>query len=220
MKRISKKLLYCLLLAFIFVLNSCEKEQYEDTKDTKNAVKVYYLTGKKAEDIATKLGGTLNKTLSDKGTTFKAGDGVTVDYSSIMVVDNGTDIAYSLKADSNAETDLIFQNVVMEEKDNETVTKLITYKMSPQFATDYVNDLRDISQFRGEVTITNLSGRDACHPEVEIIPFDDSLPIITLPTAGNTGGGGSSNGQGGGGNNGTGPAGSNTGNGSSGSGYG
>ena len=187
MKRISNKLLYCLLLAFIFVLNSCENEQYEDTQDTKNAVKTYYITGEQAQKVATKLGGTLNKTLSNKGTTFKADDEVTVDYSSIMVVDNGTDIAYSLKADSNAETDLIFQNVVMEEKDNETVTKLITYKMTRQFAADYKNDLRDISQFRGEITISTLSGRDACHPTVETIPFSDDLPVLTAPTSGNTG---------------------------------
>ena len=193
MKQRIRKLLYCLIVVSISALSGCEKDLYENTQVNSNTIKTYYITGKQAVDVAGKLGGKLNKTLSSKGTTFKADDGVTIDYSSIMVVENGTAIAYSLKADSNAETDLIFQNVVMEEKDNETVTKLMTYQMTPQFAADYKNGLKGMGQFKGIITITTLTGRDECHATVETVPFDDSgNPANGTPVGQNSSGSGSS----------------------------
>lgn len=192
MKQSIKKLLCYLLLLSIFGLSGCEKDLNENTQVNNNTTKTYYITGKQAKVVATKLGAQLNETLSDKGTTFRSNDGITVDYSSVMVVDNGTDVAYSLKADSDAESNLIFQNVVLIEKNNKTSAKLMTYQMTPQFAADYKNDLKDISQFKGTITMTTLTGRDACNPPVVTIPFDDNLPILTPPpTAGNSGGGGS-----------------------------
>lgn len=182
--RKNKKIIKAAFLCCFMALFSCVKD-FEDekstTQNTNSNVKTYFINGSQARNVASKLSNKLGKTLSNQNTTFRADDGIIVDYETIMVVENNiNDIAYSLKVDSNQESETTFQNLALIEKDGQTQTKLITYEMTPEFADLYYADLKDISQFEGNITILDLSGNNCCGQNSTTFPI--------------TGGGGSSSG--------------------------
>lgn len=89
-----------------------------------------------------------------------------------MVVENNIeDVAYTFKVDSNQESETIFQNLALVEKNGLTQTKLITYEMTPEFANLYHADLKDISQFEGNITILDLSENNCCGQNSITIPI-------------------------------------------------
>lgn len=152
-----------LLISVAFtLLLSCEEESFENTAPQSN-LKVYIVKGNQAKTMATKISQKLNKPLSQKGTTFKINNDVVVDYSEIMVVENEAhDKTLSLKVESNAENEKVFQNMVVIEKEGTTATKLLTYTMSENFATLYENDQANLSQFQGSISVTTIDGEDCC----------------------------------------------------------
>lgn len=126
-------------------------------------VKSYFIKGENARTVANKLSQKMGKSLSNQNATFSTSNGLIVDYESIMVVENNyEDVAYSFKVDSDQENEATFQNLVMVDKNNQTITKLITYEMTPEFATLYNANLKDMTQFNGTITITTLDGEDCC----------------------------------------------------------
>ena len=167
-------------VAFTLLL-SCEEESFENTEPQSN-LKVYIVKGNQAKTMATKISQKLHKPLSQKGTTFKINNDVVVDYSEIMVVENEAhDKTLSLKVESNAENEKVFQNMVVIEKEGSTATKLLTYTMTDHFANLYANNIVDIGQFQGNISIQNIDGEDCC---------SDYWPGMIQIGGGENGGGG------------------------------
>jgi hypothetical protein len=170
--QIPKLLIICLLAFF----GSCQKDFEEQIKPKettqKSHLKTYYISGNKARLVAGKLGKQLGRSISAKGTKLETQSGTQIDYDSIMVVENEFNhTSYSFRVKSAVETDDKFQNMVLIEKNGETVTKLITYDMDPVFAAQYRADIKPMSKFVGTITIDNPDTPTNCcaPPRSEII---------------------------------------------------
>jgi hypothetical protein len=181
-----KKGILRVLIVYLLAITQfgCEKDLYQiDSQNIirNNNLKTYPITGEKAKLQAEKLSKKLKLNLSAKGVQLKTNNGLIVDYEKVMVLENEYDqMSYSFKANTNSETPNSFKNVVMLEKNGTTVIKLVTYQMTPEFAEQYRADTKNLAQFDGTISITDLNNTEDCC---------GTQPVTNLPITGGNGDG-------------------------------
>ncbi len=188
--------LMCILVYF----QSCQKDDDFLENGTHfgpkfNHQKTRIITGKEAKKIKEMMFTSYsNGRKTGRSSLHLRDDGQYVDYAQIIeVIDSFGNTNYTFKIINHPEkTDGNFFNLVFSVKDGQSTIELLKYVMDEDFKEDYYNNLKEIHEFKGMVYFTTLSSTGPCDPiEVDPLPLNP-----TLPSDGNTSGGGTISGGG------------------------
>jgi hypothetical protein len=186
----------CILVYF----QSCQKDDDFLENGTHfgpkfNHQKTRIITGKEAKKIKEMMFTSYsNGRKTGRSSLHLRDDGQYVDYAQIIeVIDSFGNTNYTFKIINHPEkTDGNFFNLVFSVKDGQSTIELLKYVMDEDFKEDYYNNLKEIHEFKGMVYFTTLSSTGPCDPiEVDPLPLNP-----TLPSDGNTSGGGTISGGG------------------------
>ncbi len=188
------------LMCFLVYFQSCQKDDDFLENGTHfgpkfNHQKTRIITGKEAKKIKEMMFTSYsNGRKTGRSSLHLRDDGQYVDYAQIIeVIDSFGNTNYTFKIINHPEkTDGNFFNLVFSVKDGQSTIELLKYVMDEDFKEDYYNNLKEIHEFKGMVYFTTLSSTGPCDPiEVDPLPLNP-----TLPSDGNTSGGGTISGGG------------------------
>ena len=185
-----KNYLKILALISLFVLSSCEKDLYEDALKENSKFKCEILKGSEAQKKINQLNRKLNKRGSSisgiSNRIFNLNSG-TISYDEVIkVVDSLGKENYTFEVFHPLTSDTKFFNLLMQEKDNRSVIKLVEYTMTEEFASQYAIS-NDFTAFKGTIAYYTIYNETPC-PEPDLIINIGDIPVDT-----NIGGGSGDN---------------------------
>lgn len=197
--RLRNLFIYFTLLTF---LASCEKELYDDSiRTSQRAVKSEFVTGNEAKLIISKLEKSLKKkfTISDASASRISITSIgTIRYDEIVKVTDSTGKStYTFKVEHPESSISKFFNLILQEKADGNILKLMEYTMSQEFAQQFAETL-NYKDFRGTLTTYTIINETPCP--------DEDIFVVTIGQIGGTPSGVSGPGDTSGGN----PTGGNT----------
>jgi hypothetical protein len=153
LQKITKTLLFC----FVIILSSCEKEgvsTIQNTEAKNNNISIKYVSGKNIPNIISKLN-------PDYSSTFKSSSSksnmITDSFGSISienileVIDSLGNKNYSFTlSPKKPKPNSIFNLVISTSNGNKDMA-IVEYRMAPNFAQDYYNGRKSISEFTGSI---------------------------------------------------------------------
>lgn len=153
LQKITKTLLFC----FVIILLSCEKEgisTIQNTEAKNNNISIKYVSGKNIPNIISKLN-------PDYSSTFKSSSSksnmITDSFGSIStenileVIDSLGNKNYSFTlSPKKPKPNSIFNLVISTSNGNKDMA-IVEYRMAPDFAQDYYNGTKSISEFTGRI---------------------------------------------------------------------
>lgn len=153
LQKITKTLLFC----FVIILSSCEKEgvsTIENTEAKNNNISIKYVSGKNIPNI-------INKLNPDYNSTFKSNSSksnmITDSFGSISienileVIDSLGNKNYSFALSPKKPKPNSIFNLVISTSDGNKNIAIVEYRMAPNFAQDYYNGTKSISEFTGSI---------------------------------------------------------------------
>lgn len=222
MKNTTKKLF--ILLSFVF-LSSCERELYDDTiKNSQREIKSELVMGADAQNIISKLETSLKRKYKIKNSGHNrismASVGV-IKYDEIVkLTDEEGKSTYTFKVDRFDSSITKFYNLMLQEKAEGNILKLLEYTMTPEFAEQFKEKF-NYKDFKGTLSSFTIINETPC-PDNDILLVHIGQLIEGESTGGSAGGSsgsgnGTPSGTPSGSNNGTGTTSSSTSSGESGS---
>lgn len=183
------------ILFFIFLLTflSCEKDLYETPIYISKKNQSRLLNESERFKIQERVCKTLKKSKfylsSFSENRISISTLGTVDFKEVLMIsDESGKSTYTFKL-LHPETSISkFYNLVLEEKGNYTILKLLEYTLSPEFAQQLVQNL-NFKDFNGTVSSYTIFNDSPC-------PDEDLLLITVDAVGGSSGGGGSDNSNG------------------------
>jgi hypothetical protein len=153
LQKITKTLLFCIVI----ILSSCEKEDnitIQNTEAKNNNISIKYVSGKNIPNI-------INKLNPDYSSTFKSSSSksnmITDSFGSISienileVIDSLGNKNYSFTlSPKKPKPNSIFNLVISTSNGNKDMA-IVEYRMAPNFAQDYYNGTKSISEFTGSI---------------------------------------------------------------------
>ncbi len=190
MKPTTKILLLFLAVIMSLIFTSCEKDLYEDAIKENSKFKYEVLRGFNAQKSFYKLKQKLNKkeesTLDTRNRIFDFNIG-TISYDEVIkVVDSLGKENYTFEVLHPLTSDTKFFNLVLQEKDNSYVIKLLEYTMTEEFSNQYKIN-HDLTNFKGTLISYTIYNETPC-PEPDLL-----INIGEVPMNSNIGGGSGDN---------------------------
>jgi len=190
MKPTTKILLLFLAVIMSLIFTSCEKDLYEDAIKENSKFKYEVLRGFNAQKSFYKLKQKLNKkeesTLDTRNRIFDFNIG-TISYDEVIkVVDSLGKENYTFEVLHPLTSDTKFFNLVLQEKDNSYVIKLLEYTMTEEFSNQYKIN-HDLTNFKGTLISYTIYNETPC-PEPNLL-----INIGEVPMNSNIGGGSGDN---------------------------
>ena len=190
MKPTTKILLLFLAVIMSLIFTSCEKDLYEDAIKENSKFKYEVLRGFNAQKSFYKLKQKLNKkeesTLDTRNRIFDFNIG-TISYDEVIkVVDSLGKENYTFEVLHPLTSDTKFFNLVLQEKDNLYVIKLLEYTMTEEFSNQYKIN-HDLTNFKGTLISYTIYNETPC-PEPNLL-----INIGEVPMNSNIGGGSGDN---------------------------
>lgn len=162
-----------LLFLTIIVLSSCSSDLYDQKYQTE--VKSKIVVGKDAIAVKNRLLALLNENQdsNDMGLGRIETSFGTVRYDQILLVIDSIGIkSFTFRIDHPESSDLKFFNLVMREKSNGSIIKLMEYTMTPDFAQLYSQTMR-LENFRGEIKSHLIINTSDCPDPIYSISIAD-----------------------------------------------
>jgi len=193
MKHKCKALGIFALVCFLTYLYGCQKEDDFLTNAVHfgpkfNHSKARLIKGNEAIELKTMLYIELSKNvIRGKNSILLREDNSSIDFSEIIeVIDTLGVVNYTFRViDHPDKTDSNFFNLVYNVNTDGNEIKLLRYEMDQDFRDDYLNNIKEITDFKGIVYYTTLSSTRPC-PQL----VDEPFPVgDDLPNDGNTSGG-------------------------------
>lgn len=181
----SKKfnVLFCFIILSLFV--SCEKDIYDDTiKTTERNVTSEFVTGNDARLIVSKLTKSLRKKYSlnqmESGRIEMESIGIILYDEIVKVTDSTGKSTYSFKVDHPDSSISKFYNLILQEKAEGNIIKLMEYTMTPEFAQQFAETF-NYKDFRGTLSSYTIINETPCP--------DNDITLISIGQVGGSSGG-------------------------------
>jgi hypothetical protein len=221
MKNTVKKLFQIIMLITFILLSSCERELYDDAiKNSQRELKSEIVTGREAQNLISKLETSLKRKYKIKNSGHNrismTSVGV-IKYDEIVkLTDEEGKSTYTFKVDRFDSSVTKFYNLMLQEKAEGNILKLLEYTMTPEFAEQF-KETFNYKDFKGTLSSFTIINETPC-PDNDILLVHIGQLIEGESSGGSSGSSnGTSPGTPSGSNNGTGTSSSSTSSGESGS---